>query len=127
MNRVLHVDDEPDILEVSRLALEIVGGLTVEQACSAKEALKLLERFRPDLILLDVMMPEIDGPTLLTLLRQDPRWGSIPVVFMSAKVQTQEVRQYLAKGAAGVIPKPFDPMTLAAELKELWAHSAVTA
>ena len=120
MNRVLHVEDEPDIQEVARMALEAVGGLTVEQAGSGKEALAKAAVFAPDVILLDVMMPGMDGPSTLAELRRSPATASIPVIFMTAKVQHQEVERYKQLGALDVIAKPFDPMTLSDSIREIW-------
>jgi CheY-like chemotaxis protein len=120
MKRVLHVEDEPDILEVARLALEAVGGLTVEMAESGLVALEKAPAFGPDLILLDGMMPGMDGPATLAELRKNPATAAIPVVFMTAKVQPHEIAHYVALGALGVIAKPFDPMTLADQVRALW-------
>ena len=78
--------------------------------------------FAPDLVLLDVMMPDMDGPATLRALRQLPGMAALPVVFMTAKVQPQEVAEYRARGALDVIAKPFDPMTLAAQVREIWAR-----
>ena len=122
MNRVLHVEDEPDIQEVAKLALEAVGGLTVELARSGAEALAKAAAFGPDVILLDVMMPGMDGPTTLTELRRCPATASIPVIFMTAKVQNHEVERFKALGALDVIAKPFDPMTLSDSVREICAR-----
>ena len=118
--RVLIVEDEDDIREVARLALETVGGLRVEMCASGEEALQKASGFAPDLILLDVMMPGLDGPSTLQRLRQLPELEKTPVVFMTAKVMQTEVDEYRALGAVDVIPKPFDPMTLAGQLQQLW-------
>ena len=124
MKRILHVEDEEDIREVAKIALEEVGGFTVETASSGFEALTKAPAFAPDLILLDVMMPGMDGPATLVEFRRMPATASVPVVFMTAKVQAQEVARYLELGALGVIPKPFDPMTLAAQVRALWEANA---
>lgn len=120
LTRILYVEDEPDIQTVGRLALETVGGYTVEVCSSGKEALARAPAFRPDLILLDVMMPEMDGPTTLRALRDLPQTADTPVIFITAKVQAQEVAQYKALGALEVIAKPFDPMTLSSSIREIW-------
>jgi CheY-like chemotaxis protein len=117
--RVLLVDDEPDIRKIGSLSLSAVGGLEVEVASSGAEALELARRAPPDCILLDVMMPGLDGPACLQRLRGQPETRDVPVLFMTAKVQPQEVERYLALGAAGVIRKPFDPMTLARDVRAL--------
>ncbi|GIX35959.1 MAG: response regulator [Lysobacteraceae bacterium] len=118
--RILSVEDEPDLRLIIQLALETVGGLEVELCASGAEALRIARSCRPDLILLDVMMPGLDGPDTLRALREDPATRDIPVVFMTAKVQPGEVEQLMAMGALGVIAKPFDPMRLAQQLQEIW-------
>jgi CheY-like chemotaxis protein len=120
LHRILYVEDEPDIQAVARLALESVGGFTVDICSSGKEALVRVGEFAPDLILLDVMMPEMDGPTTLSELRKLPEANNIPIVFMTAKVQPQEIEEYKAMGAVDVIPKPFDPMTLSEQARTIW-------
>ena len=120
LTRILYVEDEPDIRTVSKMALEMVGGYTVEVCHSGKEALKKVERFNPDLFLLDVMMPDLTGPQTLTELRKQPQFANTPAIFMTAKVQTHEILEYDSPNVLGVIPKPFDPMVLSAELLELW-------
>lgn len=118
--RVLYADDEEDILSVATLSLEMVGGLTVTTCASGAAALAEARRRRPDLIMLDVMMPEMDGPTAVKHIRADPSLADIPVVLLTARVRGTEVDEYLALGADGVIPKPFDPMTLADEVRRIW-------
>jgi two-component system, OmpR family, response regulator len=120
LHRVLYVEDEPDIQAVARLALEVVGGLTVMTCSSGEQAVKQATDFAPELVLLDVMMPGMDGPSTLKALRERPELAAVPVVFMTAKVQPQEVAHYTALGALGVIAKPFDPMTLAEQVRRLW-------
>ncbi|MBK6999861.1 MAG: response regulator [Rhodoferax sp.] len=121
LNRVLYVEDEPDIQAVAKIALEMVGGLDVKICSSGQDALREAQGFAPDIILLDVMMPGMDGPTTLQALRTIPTLAQTPVVFMTAKVQPAEVIRYTSIGALGVIPKPFDPMTLASQVKAIWA------
>lgn len=120
LQRVLYVEDEPDIQAVARLALEMVGGLTVKCCSSGEEALREAPAFAPELILLDVMMPGMDGPGTMKALRGVPSLATVPVVFMTAKVQPQEVAHYTGLGALGVIAKPFDPMTLATQVRAMW-------
>lgn len=112
ISKVLLVDDEPHIRRIGELSLKGVGKWTVVLASSGAEALTIAERETPDLILLDVMMPGMDGPATLQQLRATESTARIPVIFMTAKVQKHEVDKYLAAGAVGVIPKPFDPMAL---------------
>jgi CheY-like chemotaxis protein len=125
LERILLVEDDPDIQVVASLALSSIGGFTVEVCGSAVEALRTAPGFAPDLILLDVMMPGMDGPTALRALRELPETASTPVIFMTAKIQTQEVAQYLNLGSLGVIAKPFDPTTLADRIRELWKERHV--
>lgn len=114
--RVLVVDDEDDIREVAQLSLELMGDLTVIPASSGQEALEKARLERPDAILLDVMMPDMDGPTALRHLQAADETRHIPVVLLTAKVQSSDRRQFSDLGVSGVISKPFDPMQLAAEL-----------
>ena len=118
--RILYVEDEPDIQAVARIALESVGGFELEICSSGPEALLKVDGFKPDLLLLDVMMPEMDGVSTLREIRKLPTYSQTPAMFMTAKVQPQEVEQLLKQGAIDVIPKPFDPMTLAENIKSLW-------
>lgn len=118
--RILYVEDEPDIQAVARIALEMVGGFQVKVCSSGEEALREAENFAPDMILLDVMMPGMDGPSTLQALRENPALADTPVAFMTAKVQPAEVAHYKSLGARGVIAKPFDPMTLAGQVQDLW-------
>lgn len=120
LKRILMVEDEPDIQTVARLALETVGGFTVAACDSGEQAVASAPAFAPDLILLDVMMPGMDGPSTLAALRRIPELAQVPVVFMTAKVQPQEVESFMALGAAAVIAKPFDPMTLADQVRAIW-------
>jgi CheY-like chemotaxis protein len=112
--RILHVDDEPDIREVVQISLGLDPDIALRACASGEEALVVAADWSPDLILLDVMMPVMDGPTTLTHLRGDPRTADTPVVFMTARAQTSEIEQFIALGARGVVSKPFDPMKLAA-------------
>ena len=118
--RVLYVEDEPDIQMVARLALEALGGFTVEICSSGDEALRRAPEFQPHLILLDVMMPGMDGPGTLKMLRALPQFTATPVIFMTAKAQPGEVAGYMELGAVDVIPKPFDPMKLSSQVQAIW-------
>lgn len=120
LQRILYVEDEPDIQAVAQIALEAVGGFTVKICSSGDEALASAAAFEPDLLLLDVMMPDMDGPTTLEELRKLPGFAHITAIFMTAKVQPQEVAHLKSLGAIAVIPKPFDPMTLAAQIAACW-------
>jgi len=120
LQRILYVEDEPDIQAVAKLALEMVGGFNVKICSSGEEAVREAEAFAPDMILLDVMMPGMDGPSTLKALRTLPALADIPVAFMTAKVQPAEVALYRTLGARDVIAKPFDPMTLASQVRAIW-------
>jgi two-component system OmpR family response regulator len=120
LQSVLYVDDEPDIREVVEMALSLVATIAVKTCGSGAEALRLLPGLMPDLVLLDVMMPGLDGPATLAKMRGDPALSRIPVVFMTAKALPQEVDRFMSLGAVGVISKPFDPMQLAKRVEEIW-------
>ena len=109
---VLLIDDEPDIREVVELSLGCVAGWEVLTASSGADGVELASAQQPDVILLDVMMPGLDGPATLDVLRGRDETRAIPVLFMTAKAQAGELTRYASLGVAGVIPKPFDPMTL---------------
>ena len=115
--RVLHVDDEPDIREVVEISLGLDPNFAVRGCASGNEALAAAAEWSPNLILLDVMMPGMDGPATLKHLRQSPETAAIPVVFMTARAQPRELEHFVSLGAEGVIAKPFDPMTLAASVR----------
>ena len=121
LTKILYVEDEPDIAQVARLALETVGGFTIESCENGQIALDKGPAFKPDLVLMDVMMPEMDGPTALKEMQNMPEMKDVPVIFMTAKVQPVEIAEYKALGAVDVIPKPFDPMTLAEQVKQVWS------
>lgn len=125
LQRVLMVEDDPDIQIVARMALEVVGGYTVEVFSGGQQALEGVEAFGPDLVLLDVMMPDMDGPTVLRGLRACSATAHLPVVFMTAKAQAHEINAYREMGALDVISKPFDPMTLSAKLAKIWDDNRV--
>ena len=115
--RVMHVDDEPDIREVVEMSLGLDPNMTLRSCSSGTDALAEVGEWVPDLILLDVMMPVMDGPATLARLRETPDAAAIPVVFMTARAQTRELEHFRSLGAAGVIAKPFDPMTLAVSVR----------
>ncbi|MGH2910858.1 MAG: response regulator [Solirubrobacteraceae bacterium] len=118
--RLLLVDDAEDIRTIARISLERVGDWTVVPVASGQEALQAAERDGPfDAVLLDVMMPGMDGPSTLQALRGAGLLVGVPIVFLTAKAQSAELGRLLALGAAGVIAKPFDPLTLSDELKQL--------
>lgn len=120
LTKILYVEDEPDIQTVAKIALEAVGGFTVCVCSSGSEALTKVIGFAPDFILLDVMMPGMDGPATIKALKALPDLGATPFVFMTAKVQPSEVDYFKSLGAVDVIAKPFDPMTLSDKINEIW-------
>lgn len=120
ITNILYVEDEPDIQAVAQIALESVGGFTLKICSDGLSALEEATDFAPDLLLLDVMMPGMDGPTTLSELRKIPALNQTPAIFMTAKVQSHEVEELINLGAIAVIAKPFDPMTLSSQIMEIW-------
>ena len=121
---ILLIEDDPDVRTIATIALVDLGGFTLEVCASGAEALAILRNATPQLILLDVMMPDMDGPMTLEEIRRLPLDPQPPVVFMTAKVQPQETQRYLRLGAAGIIAKPFDPVGLADQLRRIWQSVA---
>lgn len=121
--RVLLVEDDPDIRSVAAMALEAIGGHLVQACESGAQAVAAAPGFAPDLVLLDVMMPEMDGPATLRALRELPEMAQTPVIFLTAKAQPQEVARYRSLGALGVVAKPFDPMTLSGQIRKILDES----
>jgi two-component system alkaline phosphatase synthesis response regulator PhoP len=113
---VLLIDDEHDIREVATLSLEMTGGWRVTSAGGGSEGIAHAHADRPDVIVLDVMMPDLDGPATLGRLQADPLTRGIPVIFLTAKAQSADHRGYARLGVAGTLTKPFDPMTLADQI-----------
>lgn len=122
LQKILIIEDDPDIQTVAQMALETIGGFTVEACSSGREALEKAPGFQPDLFLLDVMMPEMDGPTTLLNLRALAQFETTPVIFCTAKAMPSELEQYKELGSAGIVAKPFDPMTLADQVREIWEN-----
>ena len=120
LKKILMVEDDLDIQAIAGLALETLGGFEVLACSRGADALARAPAFAPDLIVLDVMMPGMDGPTTYAALRRLPATAATPVVFMTARAQRHEVAAYLDLGAADVIRKPFDPMRLPERLAAIW-------
>lgn len=116
MRRILIIDDEDDIREVAALSLESVAGWRVSTACSGAEGIETAHEQHPDAILMDVMMPSMDGPTTFREMKRRPEIADIPVVLLTAKVQGVDQRRFAGLGVAGVLFKPFDPLTLAEQM-----------
>jgi CheY-like chemotaxis protein len=116
--RILHVDDDSDIRKIVELSLGLDSNLTLVSCGNGADALAIASEWKPDLILCDFMMPGMDGPTVLTRLRECPATEKTPVVFMTARVESPELRRLMSLGAAAVFTKPFDPMTLAEMVRD---------
>lgn len=120
LTTVLYVDDEPDIREVAEMALTLVPDLEVHLCESGEQALAALPELKPDLVLLDVMMPGMDGPATLARMHARPELKDIPVVFITAKALPHEIQRFRELGAVGVISKPFDALKLGSQILEIW-------
>lgn len=123
VQRILFVEDQQDIQAIATIALESIGKFTLKTCSSGQEAIDAAVSFLPDLLLLDVMMPGMDGPTTLTKLREFTQLENTPVIFMTAKVQPTEVAELKALGALDIITKPFDPITLADQIRSIWQQN----
>jgi len=121
------VEDDEDIRAIVELALVDIGGLSVQLFDSGVSAVNNIEPEKAQLVMLDVMMPGMDGMETLEKLRQNPELAATPVIFMTAKAQPNELSSFKAAGAVDVITKPFDPMTLADQVKEIWIRAVATA
>ena len=119
MRRVLIIDDEDDIREVAALSLEATADWEILTASSGKEGIRVAAAEKPDAILMDVMMPEMDGPTTFKQLQLNPETAGIPVVLLTAKVQGVDQRRFAGLGVAAILFKPFDPLTLAQQISEV--------
>lgn len=117
--RILHVEDDPDIRTITEIALATVGGYDLKQCADGQEAVEMARDFKPDLLLLDSMMPGMSGAETLEALREFDHIRSVPAIFMTAKAQPEEIEAHLNLGAIAVITKPFDPMKLGAEIEDV--------
>jgi two-component system, OmpR family, response regulator len=120
LERITYVEDEPDIRSITEFALKELGGFSLDVCASGPEALERTPHYNPDLIVLDVMMPGMDGVETFKRLRAIPKLAKTPVVFLTAKAMKWEIDRYRGLGAADIIAKPFDPLTLADRLREIW-------
>jgi len=121
LKHILLVDDDRDIREVATLSLEEIGGWRVSSAAGGGEGIALAQAERPDAILLDVMMPDIDGPATFERLQADPQTRDIPVIFLTAKAGAADRAQFARPGIAGILTKPFDPMALSDQIAAILA------
>ena len=120
LNKICYVEDDEDIQRIVRLSLERVGKMTVEVVGDPMVAIETMKAFGPDLVLLDVMMPGMDGPTLFRAMKERPETQSLPVVFITAKANQVELDELTRLGAAGAISKPFSPKDLPDQLRAIW-------
>ncbi len=120
LTHIIYVDDEPDLRMLAQLALESMAGITVTLCDSGISALETLESNIPQLLLLDVMMPDMDGPALFEKIKETPALSHLPVIFLTGKAQPDDIETFKRMGAIGVISKPFNPMTLANDIKLIW-------
>ena len=120
LQKILYVEDDADIRKIVSMSLEMVGDYTVVACGSCADALQVVDDFTPDLLLLDVMMPEVDGPSTLRQLRKRDSAAAAPAVFITAKVRAGDIKQYRQLGVLDVIVKPFDPMALSGRIGEIW-------
>ena len=121
LNRVCYVEDDEDIQKIVRMSLERVGKMTVEVVGDPMVAIERIIAFKPELVLLDWMMPGMDGPTLLRKMRDTPETKDLPVVFITAKASQRELDELRTIGAVGTISKPFSPKDLPEQLRAIWA------
>ena len=120
LDSILLIDDEPDILTIAEYALTKVGRFKVKTCCDSELAVEVAEEFMPDLILLDMMMPKMDGIQTLMKFKNIESLYQVPIIFMTAKAEKKEIDRYFDIGAIGVIQKPFDPTTLSLQVIKLW-------
>ncbi|MDH3756696.1 MAG: response regulator [Gammaproteobacteria bacterium] len=120
LHKILYVEDDADIRKIVSMSLEMVGDYTVAACGSCSDALEVVDDFGPDLLLLDVMMPEVDGPATLRALRSRESAAGAPAVFITAKVQAGDMAHYKRLGVFDVIVKPFDPMSLSDRIGQIW-------
>jgi DNA-binding response OmpR family regulator len=118
----LCVDDDKDICEIVRVALSVIAGLDVDTVHTGESAIDFARRRPPDLVLMDTMMPGLDGPSTLLRMRETPGIADVPVIFLTARVMPAEVAAMFSMGAIGVIAKPFDPVTLGSDISAIWAR-----
>lgn len=121
LQRILYVEDQLDIQMVATMAMVNYGGFDVKACSSGAEAIEAAATYKPDLFLLDVMMPGMDGPATLKHLQAMPETAQTPAIFFTARTEPADIAKYLAAGAIDLIPKPFDPMTLAGTIRAIWA------
>jgi CheY-like chemotaxis protein len=122
LKKISYVEDDEDIQRIVRMSLERVGKMTVDVVGDPTLAIEAMTSFKPDLVMLDWMMPKMDGPTLFREMKQHPETKNLPVVFITAKASARDLESLMAMGAAGTISKPFSPKDLPEQLREIWAR-----
>lgn len=120
LNRICYVEDDEDIQRIVRMSLERVGKMSVEIVTDSTKAVEAMQAFKPDLVMLDWMMPGMDGPTLFRKMKESPDTNAYPVVFITAKASSREMDELTALGAVGTISKPFSPKDLPGQLRAVW-------
>ena len=120
LNRICYVEDDEDIRRIVRMSLEKVGKMTVEVVGDPLVAIDAITKFNPDLVMLDWMMPGLDGPSLFRQMKERPETSAYPVVFITAKASSKDMEELMRLGAAGAISKPFSPKDLPDQLREIW-------
>jgi len=121
LNRICYVEDDEDIQKIVRMSLERIGKMTVEVVSDPMRAIEAIKAFKPELVMLDWMMPGMDGPTLFRKMKELPEVSGLPVVFITAKASQAELDELRALGAAGTISKPFSPRDLPEQLRAIWS------
>jgi CheY-like chemotaxis protein len=124
LKTILHVDDDVDIRVIIKMSLETVGSFDVHQFATGQEAVDAIESVRPQMLLLDMMMPDMSGEDVWRRIAEQPSGGNLPTIFLTAKAEDSLSEELLRKGALAVITKPVDPMTLATRIEEIWAKAA---
>jgi len=120
LEKILYVEDDEDIQRIVRMSLERVGKMAVDIVSNPTQAIERMKTFQPDLVMLDWMMPEMDGPTLFRKMQEDPEVAALPVIFITAKASPRELEELVRLGAKGTISKPFSPKDLPDQLRGLW-------
>jgi len=120
LQKILYVEDDEDIQRIVRMSLERIGKLSVEIVGNSMNAIEVMKAYQPDLVMLDWMMPEMDGPTLFRMMKEDSAVADLPVVFITAKASSRELEELNKMGAKGTISKPFSPKDLPDQLRALW-------
>lgn len=120
--KILYAEDEPDVQTIVEISVWSTSDYQIKTCKNGKELLECVEEYNPDLILLDVMMPEMDGPTTYKNLQLNEKTKNIPVIFITAKAQSHEVQLFKETGVIGVITKPFDPVSLCSDIQKIWAN-----